>query len=326
MHHLQPQHLRRRPVARTAVLAIVLLFLAGCGLVDQQATAPATPTSAASTPAPVSPNDSRSSAVPPDADAGGDPPSSDEVASGGGDGATEDTTGTGGGSGNRSGGDRAGGGNDGSSGDDQRLADRTLTRGDSGPAVRRLQQRLEDLHYWVGPADGVFGQLTEQAVFAFQGVEGIAVDGVVGPNTRAHLADATPPQPRSNGGDLIEVDEQARVVMDVRGGEVRWTWHTSTGTNEHYQHPDGHTALAETPNGRQTIDWQVDGVRQGDLGPLWRPKYFNADGIAIHGYPSVPATPSSHGCVRVTKPAMDFIWANDIAPKGSTVWVYGRTP
>lgn len=203
---------------------------------------------------------------------------------------------------------------------------RTLARGDRGQQVRRLQRRLTALRYWVGPVDGVYGQLTEQAVFAFQGVEGLAIDGIVGPNTRAALDDASPPTPRSDSGDLIEVDEAARVVMDVRDGRARWTWHTSTGTNRNYQHPAGHTALAETPNGRHTIGWQVDGWRRNELGRLWRPKYFHRDGIAIHGFASVPATPSSHGCVRVTIPAMNFIWNNGIAPEGSTVWVYGRAP
>ncbi|WP_254187290.1 hypothetical protein [Micromonospora sp. WMMB482] len=33
-----------------------------------------------------------------------------------------------------------------------------------------------------------------------------------------------------------------------------------------------------------TIDWQVDGWRDGPLGRLYRPKYFQEQGIAIHGY------------------------------------------
>jgi N-acetylmuramoyl-L-alanine amidase len=31
---------------------------------------------------------------------------------------------------------------------------------------------------------------------------------------------------------------------------------------------------------------------------LWYPMYFKG-GFAIHGYPSVPAYPASHGCVRI---------------------------
>ena len=38
---------------------------------------------------------------------------------------------------------------------------------------------------------------------------------------------------------------------------------------------------------------------------LYRPAYFNNTGYAIHGSPSVPAYPASHGCIRITNPAMD---------------------
>ncbi len=52
-----------------------------------------------------------------------------------------------------------------------------LESGDSGPAVAELQAQLEALRYWVGPHDGVFGWLTEQAVYAFQKANDITVDG-----------------------------------------------------------------------------------------------------------------------------------------------------
>src|SRR5690606_35305288 len=45
---------------------------------------------------------------------------------------------------------------------------------------------------------------------------------------------------------------------------------------------------------------QSDGTQPGELGPLYRPKYFHEDGIAVHGYGSVPSRPASHGCVRVS--------------------------
>ncbi|MEK7411268.1 MAG: L,D-transpeptidase, partial [Actinomycetota bacterium] len=67
----------------------------------------------------------------------------------------------------------------------------------------------------------------------------------------------------------------------------------------------------ERPNG-----WWV-----GDLGQIYRPKYFSG-GIAIHGSYSVPAYPASHGCVRISTAAMDMIWDLDLLPRGTTVWVY----
>ena len=59
----------------------------------------------------------------------------------------------------------------------------SLVRGDSGPKVLALQQRLKELGYWLGAPDGSFGSLTQQAVWAFQKSAGLRRDGVVGPKT-----------------------------------------------------------------------------------------------------------------------------------------------
>jgi lipoprotein-anchoring transpeptidase ErfK/SrfK len=107
----------------------------------------------------------------------------------------------------------------------------------------------------------------------------------------------------------------------VRGGRVQWALNVSTGTEKSYR-VDGHTELADTPPGRWQVGRVVDGVDNGPLGGLYRPRYFHRDGIAVHGYHSVPAYAASHGCVRVSEPAMDWIWSADVMPVGSTVWVY----
>ena len=66
---------------------------------------------------------------------------------------------------------------------------------------------------------------------------------------------------------------------------------------------------------------QIDGLREAPLGTLWRPKYFNG-GIAIHGSPSIPGQPASHGCARLHDAAMDLLWDDDLVPVGTPVWVY----
>ena len=48
---------------------------------------------------------------------------------------------------------------------------------------------------------------------------------------------------------------------------------------------------------------------------LWYPLYFHR-GFALHGYPSVPAYPASHGCVRLP------MW---FAPGFHARWSYGAT-
>ena len=83
------------------------------------------------------------------------------------------------------------------------------------------------------------------------------------------------------------------------------------------------TGNAVTPVGRFTITRELpNGWRTSDLGQLWRPKYFTSTGIAVHGATSVPAYPASHGCARVSVPAMNFIWDANLMPKGIGVWVY----
>jgi peptidoglycan hydrolase-like protein with peptidoglycan-binding domain len=68
-----------------------------------------------------------------------------------------------------------------------------LQRGDEGRLVTELQQELTR-HGFPVSADGEFGPATEAAVRAFQDVNGLTVDGVVGPLTWAALmAPATTP-------------------------------------------------------------------------------------------------------------------------------------
>jgi peptidoglycan hydrolase-like protein with peptidoglycan-binding domain len=200
-------------------------------------------------------------------------------------------------------------------------ADAVLRLESSGPAVQELQQRLSDLGFWPGEIDGHYGQLTRQAVMAYQKAENLDRDGVAGPKTRERLPTAARPTPRTTEGDHIEVDLERQVLLVVRGGEVQWTFNTSTGNGEAYDRPSGGTGVARTPRGDFEIERQINGVRQADLGVLYRPKYFHG-GIAVHGSGSVPAQPASHGCVRLTNAAMDLLWASGVAPVGTEVHVY----
>lgn len=66
------------------------------------------------------------------------------------------------------------------------LTDRTLQRGDEGNDVRTLQEALNKKGANV-TVDGKFGKGTEAAVKDFQRKSNVAVDGVVGPQTRRLL-------------------------------------------------------------------------------------------------------------------------------------------
>ncbi|MEQ1821089.1 MAG: peptidoglycan-binding domain-containing protein [Fimbriimonadaceae bacterium] len=56
-------------------------------------------------------------------------------------------------------------------------------RGSTGPEVKKIQERLRVLGFYLGAIDGGFGQGTEAAVKKFQTAKGIKSDGEVGPTT-----------------------------------------------------------------------------------------------------------------------------------------------
>lgn len=194
----------------------------------------------------------------------------------------------------------------------------SLSYGSTGAQVLELQQRLTALGYWLGTPDGRFGSLTQQAVFALQKSAGLSRDGVVGPRTRAALAAGTRPR-ATLSGDGVEIDLRRQVLMVVRKGRPVLALNTSTGSGEQYT-SNGHTSTAYTPTGSFTVFRQVDGQDDSDLGELWRPKYFYR-GWAVHGSPSIPPYPASHGCARLSNAAIDMIWAEGLMPIGSRVLV-----
>ena len=195
----------------------------------------------------------------------------------------------------------------------------TLRVGDRGPEVLALQHRLSSLGYWLGEPDGHYGGLTLQAVWALQKTAGLSRDGTVGPRTQRALDRGVRPRTRLDGNG-VDIDLGRQILMIVRGGHVRYILNTSTGGGYEYTRKDGSTATARTPKGTYRVYYSVDGQDEGFLGDMWRPRYFNG-GYAVHGSPSIPPYPASHGCARVTNSAMNMIWARDFMPTGSTVLV-----
>lgn len=195
----------------------------------------------------------------------------------------------------------------------------TLLLGDRGPAVLALQERLSELGYWLGTPDGTFGGLTQQAVFALQKAAGIGRDGIVGPKTEAALEAGARPVSRV-GGTGVEIDLDRQLLLVVRDGAVTRILNTSTGNGEKYV-SGGTTKIARTPTGSFAVYREVDALEVAELGELYRPKYFYK-GYAVHGSPSVPPYPASHGCARLTNAAITMIWDRGYLEVGTPVTVY----
>jgi len=203
----------------------------------------------------------------------------------------------------------------------------------SGGEAARLQQRLLDTGFWVQDVDGNYGLTTRQAVMAVQKYAGLPANGSLNAETATFLSQMTEKaRGRANAGTLVEVDKSRQLLFFVIEGETHWVLNTSTGTEIPYERPNSNNpeiierGSSVTPTGLHGVNRQrAEGWWEGDLGEIYRPKYF-IGGVAVHGSNSIPNYPASHGCVRVSVPAMDWIWENDLMPMNSPVWVHGEIP
>lgn len=177
-----------------------------------------------------------------------------------------------------------------------------LQAGSKGTRTRALQQALKDQHYDPGAVDGAFGGQVTMAVWAFQALHGLPKDGVVTPELEAQIL-ARPAQPMlkpEHGPTHTEVDLTRQVMIVWRDGQPVLITHVSSGSGVPYceDTDEGQNCGdAQTPTGVYRYQRRIDGWRDAPLGRLYKPVYFNG-GIAVHGAPSVPNRPASHGCVR----------------------------
>jgi lipoprotein-anchoring transpeptidase ErfK/SrfK len=188
-------------------------------------------------------------------------------------------------------------------------------------AGQSLQQRLDALGYWVPTNGSGTGTLTTQALYALQKSANLPRTGSFDAATQRALDAGVLPHPRSTTGYVAEVDKTHQVLMLVSNGRVVRVFNTSTGSGARYRTSDGGTAVAVTPEGSFHVERQINGTRISDLGELFRPKYFTG-GYAIHGSPSIPPYPASHGCVRVSNGAINYLWDSGTLPLGTPVLVY----
>jgi len=193
--------------------------------------------------------------------------------------------------------------------------------GDSGPEVLAVQQQLAALGYRPGAVDGNYGASTASAVMAFQKREGIGRDGITGQGTLARLQAPTGAGPtRGGAGPWVEVDRARQLVFVADAAGTVTTLNTSTGNNQPFNYPSGGSSVAVTPDGDFAVYRTVNATEKAPLGTLYRPMYFNG-GIALHGSPSVPAYPASHGCIRLSNADADWLWT--VAGMGTPVLVHG---
>ena len=91
-------------------------------------------------------------------------------------------------------------------------------RGSRGEEVRQIQTALQNRGYDPGSVDGIYGERTEAAVRQFQADQGLAVDGIAGPDTLAALGISG----SSNGATSVSNSDYyllARIISAEARGE-----------------------------------------------------------------------------------------------------------
>jgi peptidoglycan hydrolase-like protein with peptidoglycan-binding domain len=162
--------------------------------------------------------------------------------------------------------------------------------------INWVEQKLADLSYLPGKIDGIIDYKTRGAITAFQKWEGLTRDGNLSAAVWTRLQTARRPAPSKSGATnpWIEVNKTKQVLLYCKNGAVVYTLHVCTGSA---------SVGIVTPSGTFKV------LRKSlSTSPLYKPMYFRPSPsvIAIHGYPSVPTAPASHGCVRTQ------VWDQDV--------------
>jgi lipoprotein-anchoring transpeptidase ErfK/SrfK len=214
-------------------------------------------------------------------------------------------------------------------------ATRVLKFGMRGPAVKALQQRLHDLHYFVGKIDGIFGWDTLEGVWAFKEVQYRKIHprnaNIVGATMQQQLLHPRLPRVlHPHGGKYlrIEINKKIEVLVLYDHGKIALISHVSSGGGYYYC-SNGSCGYAVTPDGHYKALSFLKGNITVPLGKMYNPVFFIGRSFAIHGEPNggVPIDPVSHGCVRIPWDLAVYfhklIKIVSIDGRGTPIWIDG---
>ncbi len=91
--------------------------------------------------------------------------------------------------------------------------------GSRGQEVRQIQRKLQNLGFYSGSVDGVYGTATQKAVRNFQKSCGITADGIAGPKTLLYLGLGSGSSASTNGYSSNDIYLLAKVIAAEARGE-----------------------------------------------------------------------------------------------------------
>ncbi|NMD37845.1 MAG: SH3 domain-containing protein [Christensenellaceae bacterium] len=106
----------------------------------------------------------------------------------------------------------------------------SLRLGDSGNEVTKLQQRLIELNYLSGRADGKYGESTKNAVMAFQAANKLSRDGVAGATTLETLysSNAVGKKSQVTNSTILKRGDNSPAVRELQTALINLGYLTGT--------------------------------------------------------------------------------------------------
>ena len=178
--------------------------------------------------------------------------------------------------------------------------------GSRGIGVRAMQRRLKGLGY-LTPVNGHYDASTGRAVLAFRKVNGFGRLTTASSKVFKRLA-------RGGGafklrypkaGKHAEFDWSRQVLVLANNGRPQIIVHTSSGK------PSTPTVMGHFRFYRKSPGTNSHG--------MFYSSYFHG-GYAVHGYPSVPTYPASHGCIRIPNASAKRVYG--WIGVGNDIWTY----
>ncbi len=180
--------------------------------------------------------------------------------------------------------------------------DQVVLVGVAPTPLREAQRLLTDLGYPAGPVDGIDGAQTRRGLCAWRQLEGLPVSRQPLQPGELEALRATTGLPAAPAGRGVTVDKTCQVVYYRQDGVWRFVHTASTGA-------DGLPRTGSYEIQRTREGWHTSTLYPAPDPNMYNTLYFHG-AIAIHGSNNVPTDPASAGCVRVTPPAADQLFAD----------------
>ncbi|MDD3363683.1 MAG: peptidoglycan-binding protein [Syntrophomonas sp.] len=178
-----------------------------------------------------------------------------------------------------------------------------------GPDVLEVQEKLASLGYNPGALDGVYTEVTHQALRRFQEFRGLKIDGLVGPDTWKELNQNHPSflpgkkirSSAQSGSPKIHVHVDTRILTFTSNGNIT-TYPVAVGKPS-----------TPSPVGEWTIVYKSVNPG-GPFGARWMRLSVPWGSYGIHGTnnPNSIGKAVSHGCIRLYNENVialyDLVW------------------